>query len=74
MDLIQMPRRRISVSVDAEVLDLLAERAIELNTSVSRLVETALITFSKDTGLLSEDYRPLGETRGGNRINTEEAE
>ncbi len=67
MTALQMPRRRITVSVDTEILDLLSDKATALNTSISRITEIALIAYSKELGLLSDDYRPLGETRGGDR-------
>lgn len=69
---LQMPRKRISISVDTDILSVLAERAIDLNTSVSRMAETALIEYSKKMGLVAETYKPLGETRGGDRTTSEE--
>ena len=62
-----MPRKRISISVDTEVLAVLADKATDLNTSVSRMAETALIAHAKTLGLIPENYKPLGETRGGDR-------
>ena len=62
-----MPRKRISISVDTEVLAALADKATDLNTSVSRMAETALIAHAKTLGLIPENYKPLGETRGGDR-------
>ena len=74
MTAFQMPRKRISISVDTEVISALADKATELNTSISRMAETALIEHAKALGLISEDYRPLGETRGGDRTaSTDEA-
>ena len=67
MTAFQMPRKRISISVDTEVLAVLADKAIDLNTSVSRMAETALIAHAKTLGLIPESYKPLGETRGGDR-------
>ena len=72
MTAFQMPRKRISISVDTEILSVLAEKATDLNTSVSRMTETALIDYVKKLGLIAEDYRPLGETRGGDRTSSEE--
>ena len=73
MTALQMPRKRITVSVDTEILDLLSDKATDLNTSLSRITETALIAYSKTLGLLPEDYKPLGETRGGDRTASDEA-
>lgn len=72
MSFLQMPRRRITISVDTEILDLLVDKATDLNTSISRMAETALIAHAKKLGILPNGYRPLGETRGGDR-KTEEA-
>lgn len=73
MSTIQMPRRRITISVDTEILDLLTEKATDLNTSISRMSETALIAHAKKLGILPSNYRPLGETRGGDRSTEAEA-
>lgn len=73
MTALQMPRKRITVSVDTEILALLSDKATDLNTSISRMTETALIAYSKSLGLLAEDYKPLGETRGGDRTTDTEA-
>ena len=73
MTAFQMPRKRISISVDIEVLAVLADKATDLNTSISRMAETAMIAHAKTLGLIPEDYKPLGETRGGDRTTTEEA-
>ena len=66
----RMPRKRISISVDTEVINALADKATELNMSISRMAETALIEHAKALGLISKNYRPLGETRGGDRTTT----
>jgi hypothetical protein len=71
---LQMPRRRITVSVDADILDALADKALVLNTSVSRMTETALIAHAKALGLIPENYKPLGETRGGERQQSQAVE
>lgn len=72
MTAFQMPRKRISISVDTEVLAVIAEEATDLNTSVSRMAESALIAYAKALKLLPADYKPLGETRGGDRTTTDE--
>lgn len=71
LTVLQMPRKRISVSVDTKVLSVLADKATDLNTSISRMTEIALIAHAKKLGLIPEDYRPLGETRGGDRTQSE---
>lgn len=73
MTAFQMPRKRISISVDTEVLAALADKATDLNTSISRMAETALIAHAKSLGLIPENYKPLGETRGGDRTELNEA-
>lgn len=65
-----MPRKRLSISVDSEVLSAIEEKATALNTSISRMIETVLIGYSKEHELIPSDYIPLGETRGGDRTST----
>lgn len=72
MTAFQMPRKRISVSVDTEILSVVSDKATALNTSVSRMTETALIDYAKKLGLVPADYMPLGETRGGDRTASDE--
>jgi len=60
-----MPRKRITLNVDTQIADALAAIADRLGISVSRVGELELSKRLVKLGELPEDYKPLGETRGG---------
>ena len=60
-----MPRKRITLNVDTRIADALASIAERMGISVSRVGELELSKHLVELGELPEDYRPLGETRGG---------
>lgn len=62
---VPMPRKRITLNVDTRIADALATVADNLGISMSRVGELELSQRLKDMGALPEDYKPLGETRGG---------
>jgi antitoxin component of RelBE/YafQ-DinJ toxin-antitoxin module len=62
---VQMPRKRITLNVDARIADALASIADRLGISVSRVGELELSRHLIELGELPKDYKPLGETRGG---------
>ena len=61
----QMPRKRITLNVDTRIADALASIADRLGISVSRVGELELSKHLVELGELPDDYKPLGETRGG---------
>lgn len=61
----QMPRKRITLNVDTRIADALASIADRLGISVSRVGELELSKHLVGLGELPSDYKPLGETRGG---------
>ena len=74
----QMPRKRITLNVDTRIADALASIAERMGISVSRVGELELSKHLMELGELPDDYRPLGETRGGDttkadRTTTDEA-
>lgn len=65
MTAVQMPRKRITLNVDTRIADALASIADRLGISVSRVGELELSKHLVELGELPDDYKPLGETRGG---------
>lgn len=65
MTAVQMPRKRITLNVDTRIADALALIADRMGISVSRVGELELSKHLVDMGELPKDYKPLGETRGG---------
>lgn len=65
MTAIKMRRKRITLNVDIQIADALASIADRLGISVSRVGELELSKHLVKLGELPADYRPLGETRGG---------
>lgn len=60
-----MPRKRITLNVDTRIADALASIADRLGISISRAGELELSKRLVGLGELPDDYKPLGETRGG---------
>lgn len=65
MTAVQMPRKRITLNVDIRIADALASIADRMGISISRVGELELSKHLMNLGELPKDYRPLGETRGG---------
>lgn len=65
MTVAQMPRKRITLNVDTRIADALASVADRLGISMSRVGELELSQRLIALGALPDDYKPLGETRGG---------
>ena len=59
-----MPRKRITISVDTEIIKAIETLARKNNNSVSRFIESELLSTAIDKKELPEGYVPLGETRG----------
>lgn len=60
-----MPRKRITLNVDTRIAEALSSIADRLGISVSRVGELELSKHLIELGELPADYKPLGETRGG---------
>lgn len=67
MCIAEMPRKRRTFKIDERILDALAEAAREENSSANNWLESWLMRKLKTDGHLPDDFKPLGETRGGNR-------
>ena len=57
-------RKNKSFRIDDLILNALSSTARKQNTSISRLVETILIEYCIEKGIIPHDTEPLGETRG----------
>ena len=62
-----MPRKAVTYRFDERLIAAVKERARQDNSSANNWLETLLIKILKEDGVLSEDFEPLGETRGGDR-------
>ncbi|KOP23403.1 hypothetical protein AMR41_26275 [Hapalosiphon sp. MRB220] len=65
-------RKAVTYRIDETVINALKELAIDRNTSVNNFLETHLFNLLKKEGYISQDTRPLGETRGGDRTKSDE--
>ncbi|WP_026736324.1 hypothetical protein [Fischerella sp. PCC 9605] len=65
-------RKAVTYRIDETVVNALKELAIDRNTSVNKFLETHLFNLLKSEGYISEETRPLGETRGGDRSKADE--
>lgn len=64
--IIMADRSRIqkSMRLDEIVMNVLDEEAQSLNVALSRHIETILMQYCKNKGLVPNDTKLLGETRG----------
>jgi hypothetical protein len=74
MDAASMPRKNRTFRLDERLIDGLAEVARNQNTSANKIIENWLLKLCKDEGILPPDAKPLGETRGGDRVQAEALE
>ena len=63
----QMPRKRTTVTIDERAIKAIKAMATEVGATFPRYLETLMVSHAKEGGKLPEDYRLIGETRGGNR-------
>ena len=61
----EFKRKAVSYRIDERVVEALKTMARDKNNSVNNWLETHLIDYLKTIGYLNNDFRPLGETRGG---------
>lgn len=66
-----MPRIRRSYKIDERVIDALMRAAAKKNMSANRYLENLLFSHAKTVGELPFDAAPLGETRGGDRTQSQ---
>ena len=69
---VEMPRLRRQFKLDERVLEGLKVVANRYNSSVNNWVETKLIGLLKDEGILSQDFKPIEEKRGGLRTKSKD--
>ena len=62
-----MVRKRVSYRIDEAIVSALKEQAKAEGRNANNWLENHLMSVLKEAGFLSEDYSPLGETRGGDR-------
>ncbi len=67
---LRMPRKRITYAIDERIGDLIAKLAEEEGISRNRFLEKHFAKVGIRLGLLPGDFKPLGETRGGDRKST----
>lgn len=65
--LVQMPRKRTTVTLDETAIRAIKAMATEVGASFPRYLETLMVSHAKKGGKLPEDYKLIGETRGGDR-------
>ena len=59
-----VPRKRTTVTIDVDAIAAFQRLARKANTSLSRYLESVMVTEAKHRGELPHDYELLGETRG----------
>ena len=69
----QMPRKNATYRLDQRLVEEIQSLAKEQNTSSNRWLENALITLLRTSGRIPSDFQPLGETRGGKRLDATKA-
>lgn len=60
-------RKARAFKLDEALIEGLSELARQQNISANRLLENMLFEKLKQAGILSDDIKPLGETRGGDQ-------
>jgi hypothetical protein len=64
----QMTKRKASTfRIDERLLEAIAVAARKHNTSKNHYIESLFIKHCQELNLISQDFEPLGETRGGDR-------
>lgn len=69
-----MPRKNRTFRIDERLIDGLAQVARLKNMSANKYMEDLLLKVCKEEGVMPADALPLGETRGGDRTASKEAE
>lgn len=59
-----VPRKRTTVTIDVDAIAAFQRLAKKANTSLSRYLESVMVTEAKHRGELPHNYELLGETRG----------
>jgi hypothetical protein len=68
-----MSRRNIGFRLDTRIAEAMTKLAKSKNQSTNRFIESEFLKLCQQAGLLSEDFEPLGETRGGDRTIKDES-
>lgn len=66
-----VPRKNTAFRLDVEAIAAFKRLAKSENMSLPKYVEKIMIEHAKEKGEIAKDYEMLGETRGGNRSETE---
>jgi hypothetical protein len=69
-----MARKRVSYRIDETIVSALKEQAKAEGRNANNWLENHLMSVLKQAGFLPEDYSPLGETRGGLRVRSEDSD
>ena len=62
-----MPRERVSYKIDKRIIDVISRLAEQEGISRNRFLEKHFGEVGIRLGILPADFKPLGETRGGDR-------
>ena len=65
-------RKAVTFRIDERIIDAIEKAAIEVNNSKNKYLELLMLKHCIDKGLLPKNFKPLGETRGGDRSKREE--
>ena len=68
---VDMARRKTSFRLDDRILEAIGKASTATGHSRNAWLEHHLFNFLKDSGYISENEQPLGETRGGDRTSSE---
>ena len=69
---LMVKRRAVTFRIDERIIEAIEKAAIEVNNSKNKYLELLMLEHCIDKGLLPKNFKPLGETRGGDRTSKAE--
>lgn len=66
-----MPRKNTTLRLDVDAVIAFRVLAKKSNMSFPRYLEALMVRHAKASGVLDDGYEPIGETRGGDRTQSQ---